>query len=191
MHVAHCLSHSTVGGGQQIVYSLVSSFLRHHPDVRQSVFLPAHGAYVGQFKSLGVPVTELPFDRLFLAARKLPGVSPDVVHSHGKGAGLVRLRSAALHVHSYHGLHPPPNIVAHFLYLRLERYLLGKSNAVVTASRSEHDDVLRNFPAAAAKIALIPHQLDPEEVLRKSRQPLPPEFADFLEKNKNRVIVSM
>lgn len=165
MRVVICLTHSVVGGGQEVVATLVEQCLARHRDLDVCVVLPAGGIFVERFKRTGVRVETLPFDRLSLSAalgwaRLVRGLEPDVVHSHGKGAGFyARLLGPAKlpRVHTYHGFHPPGNPVLRRAYLLLEGLLARTTARVVAVSEGEAGEIRRAVPAAGDRVTVIPN----------------------------------
>jgi glycosyltransferase involved in cell wall biosynthesis len=200
MHLIHCLTHSDLGGGQEAVYTQVRYLVTYQPGMTISVILPEGGVYVDRFRSLGVNVHTFPLNRLsvrnfgkFLALVKSLG--PDIVHSHGKGAGLYsRLRPDGGHwkrVHSYHGFHPPRVLPIASAYSALERFLLRHTDAIVVVSPSEEAEISRRFPSIGGRIHTITNIIDPAELERQSKAELTPETAEFFKRNPGSNLVTM
>jgi glycosyltransferase involved in cell wall biosynthesis len=183
------------------VHNLVKAFLRFYPTVKLSVVLPPGGVYVDRFRQLGVRVEEHPFDRL--RAKNAPVIgallrdlAPDVVHSHGKGAGLyvrmfARSTRRVRRVHSFHGLHPPSGAFGRGAYLLLESWLLRNTDALVASSASESEDIQQCLKSALGKIREIPHVIDAEETVALSKRELDGRLGSFLERMDDAFIVSM
>lgn len=200
MHIVHVLTHSAHGGGQQVAYALLESFRRLPVKPRLTVILPAGGVYVGRFQRLGIDVEEFSTDRL--APHALPRfrsllrqLQPDVVHSHGKGAGFFVRASSTHHrfrcVHSFHGFHPPARSLPRFLYLTLEDHLLRRTDTVVAVSESERQDVLKNFAIADRRVVAIPNAVDPLSTVAAAQQPLDPEVEHLLGRADGVFLVTM
>ncbi|HLF20180.1 MAG TPA: glycosyltransferase family 4 protein [Bacteroidota bacterium] len=201
MHIVQCLTQSDRGGGQVAVFNLVRSLCREYPNVRMTVALPRGGVFIRHFKSLGVDVQEFGFNKISFSSFRmivpfLRELRPDVVHSHGKGAGLYvrsisRAHLPALRFHSYHGFHPPHHAAASSLYLSLESFLLGKTDKLIAVSPSEADELRRLFPGSGGKITMVPNVVDAEQVSRDAKMPLSTSVEKFLDANKNCHIVTM
>ncbi len=189
MHIVQCLTHSIIGGGQQVVCTLVKNLSRLRPDVRHTVVLPARGIFAERFRQLGVSVIELPLDAISpLAAlslrHDLRRLRPDIVHSHGKGAGLYARtlgpRSARF-VHSFHGFHAPPGPVSRRLYTSLERLLLKKTDRVVNVSAGEQADFQRQCRVPEDRCTVIPNVVDGDDLKKRARNALPDVLRKFFD----------
>ncbi len=201
MHVTECLTHSKLGGGQSVILTLVRQLRRLHPEIHFSIILPAGGVFVERFRDLGVQVVELPFDTIspLTAARTwktLLQLQPDVIHSHGKGAGLYarlvsRRRIRARRVHSYHGFHPPEFRPGSTLYRAVESRLLAHTDAIISVSESEGSEIRRTFPGFGSTVTVIPNAVDCEDLHTRSSCMLPAELDSFLHANHGRCIVTM
>ena len=201
MHIVHCLPHSIVGGGQEVVRTLVAGFLERHGDVSFTVVLPPGGVFVDRFRALGVPVVEFPFDRLkvsgfFRSTRLLRRLKPDVIHTHGKGPGFyVRVLPRAIlrsrRIHTFHGFHRPPKALSGWLYLTLERMLLRRTDNVIAVSESEAADVHRYLRHSRTGVAIIPNCADRRAVIERSRLPLDPLVERFLLTHRDSTVVTM
>lgn len=201
MNVVHCISRSSLGGGPSVVWLLAKSLATWFPDIRQSVLLPPGGLFVRKFQALDISVVEIPFDRLAWSAltstkKGLLELQPDILHSHGKGAGLfVRLPFTtylrAKRVHSYHGFHVPRNVLVRWAYRRSELWLSNLTDAVVVSSESELGDTARSLPGERQKIHLIPHVVDVHDLHHRSREALPPMVEDFFKGNRANQVVGM
>jgi glycosyltransferase involved in cell wall biosynthesis len=196
--VAECLTNSGSGGGQQLVYQLVQTLKSAMPDIQVSVILPSGGVFVQRFEALGVDVRQIALNSLSLtSARELSNaldeIRPDVIHSHGKGAGFHarRATSRARHVHSFHGFYPPAGVIRRGLYLRLEQRLSKRTDRFLLVSESEKSDVVAAIPGAAAKISVISNIVDVSRVREMAESTPDPTFAEFLSRNKGRIIVAM
>ncbi|MGB2866976.1 MAG: glycosyltransferase family 4 protein [Bacteroidota bacterium] len=200
-HVVHCISRSSLGGGPSVVFLLAKSLAKWFPEIRQSVVLPPGGPFVGKFRSLNIPVVEIPFDHLTWSAvpstkNCLKELQPDILHSHGKGAGLyVRLPfityGPAIRVHSYHGFHLPENALVRWGYRTSEFRLSRQTDAIVVSSESELDDTARSLPGERSKIHLIPHVVDVRELQSRSKEPLPHAIEEFLKRHRTHHVVGM
>jgi glycosyltransferase involved in cell wall biosynthesis len=145
LRILELIVSTDLGGGPAHVHELI----RHLPgsDFAVTVAGPAGGLYDGLFAESGIRFAHIRTDRLavrpFLEVLRLirqDGI--DLVHSHGKGAGLYgRLaarRAGIPAVHTFHGIHH-----AHYpaglgrAYLALERGLARITQAIVHVSDSQ------------------------------------------------------
>jgi glycosyltransferase involved in cell wall biosynthesis len=201
MHIVHCLTHSDIGGGQEVVFTLVKTLMVQHPDKKFTVVLPSGGLYIERFKYLSANIVEAPFDRISIITLLrsyflFRSLKPDILHSHGKGAGFYSrfapgLMLSTRRIHSYHGFHPPASGGTRTLYSILESYLLNHTNALVCVSHSEAEDVLKAFPSIRERMKIIPNCVDQDSVIRRSNEALPKEITAFLERRKETFIVAM
>lgn len=184
-----------------MVFLLVQRLRRLHPDLRITLVLPPGGVYVKRFRSLDVPTIEFPLNRI--SPLHVPrfvslvlSMRPDVLHSHGKGAGLYarmvpRILCRARRVHSYHGFHPPYHPIASSIYHRLESTLLNCVDAVAAISIGEAEEVRTRFPRFKGRITALPNVVDCNDLDNRSRTKVGDEIESFLAANRDRVIVSM
>jgi len=90
---------------------------------------------------------------------------PDVLHSHGKGPGLYgRVLARGLRipsVHNFHGWHPPKRVAS--WYIRLERWLARRTDALIHVAPSEADEVDR-LGFRPRQAWCIPNGIDAEYV---------------------------
>src|SRR5712692_1886468 len=91
IRILQLLVSTSPGGGPKHVYDLV----RHLPkgEFELAVGAPRDGIYFERFQALGIPVVEIPLGylgvrQLFATVRLIRRFDIDVVHTHGKGAGL-------------------------------------------------------------------------------------------------------
>ncbi len=91
----------------------------------------------------------------FLKTRKI-----DIIHSHGKGAGIysrfLSFFSRTATIHTFHGLHIGEyNIITNKLYLLIERFLSIFTKAFITVSDSERNKILLNKVIGKEKLHKI------------------------------------
>lgn len=199
MHIVHCLTHSIHGGGQAVPYLLVKSFLQYYPHVQHTVMLPAGGIYGERFRSLGVSVVEFPFNRInpfdfFRIRSVLKKVQPDIIHTHGRGAGAyVRTISKntlpVKRIHTHHGFHLPEKFPNNVFFRWSEKYFLQNTDRVVSVSGSEAEIIARTNPEVLPKITLIPNIVDRQAVISGSKANS--EYSSLMDKMKGKFIVVM
>jgi glycosyltransferase involved in cell wall biosynthesis len=161
-----------LGGGPAQVRELVGHLPREEFAV--TVAGPAGGPYARIFGECGTPFVEIPTDRLGirpLAAtlRLIRWSRIDLVHSHGKGAGLYgRLaawRAGVPAVHTFHGIHYagyPAGLGR--LYLALERRLARMTEAIVCVSESEARDAAALGLAPRDRTRVIVNGIDASRI---------------------------
>jgi glycosyltransferase involved in cell wall biosynthesis len=158
LRVLELVVSTDLGGGPAQVNELVGRLSREEFAV--TVAGPAGGAYAETFRGHGARFVEVAADRLggrplLDVLRLIRRERIDLVHSHGKGAGLYgRLaarRARVPSVHTFHGLHYadyPAGLGR--AYLALERALARLTAALVHVSRSQARE--------AAALGLAPPQ---------------------------------
>jgi glycosyltransferase involved in cell wall biosynthesis len=160
VRVLELLVSTDLGGGPAHVRDLIAGLAG--PGFRFTVAGPAGGALLPALTAAGADFAPVAADRLSPGAlrdtiRLVRARRIQVIHSHGKGAGLygriaARLTGAAS-IHTFHGIHP-----AGYgrLYLRLERALARWSFAVVHVSESQAAEAraLGLAPAGRARVII-------------------------------------
>ncbi|HTG09242.1 MAG TPA: glycosyltransferase [Candidatus Eisenbacteria bacterium] len=141
MRVLELLVSTDLGGGPAHVRDLIAGLAG--PEFQLTVAGPAGGTLIPELIAAGADFVSLAADRLSPGAlrdtiRLARARRIQVIHSHGKGAGLygriaARLTGAAS-VHTLHGIHPSGY---GGLYLPLERALSRRTFAVVHVSESQ------------------------------------------------------
>jgi glycosyltransferase involved in cell wall biosynthesis len=151
LRVLEILVSSSLGGGPAHVHDVIA---RLPPaEFAITVGAPPGGPYVEAFQRLGADVVEVAADRLSLRAlrsvvRLVRERGIQLVHSHGKGAGLygrLAARAAGIPaIHTFHGLHYagyPAGL--RFAYRALERGLARLSHTLVHVSESQAREARR------------------------------------------------
>ena len=150
IRVLELLTTTALGGGPRQVYDL----LRHLPADEFEIFVagPRDGAFFERFHALGLAVAEIGTNRLrpwpLVATIKLVrDLGIQVIHTHGKGAGLygrVAARWTGVPaVHTFHGIHYesyPARLQT--LYLKLERWLSRWTRTVINVSATQEAEAL-------------------------------------------------
>jgi len=141
VRVLELLVSTDLGGGPAHVRDLIAGLAG--PEFELTVGGPAGGALLPALTAAGADFAPIAADRLSLGAlrdtiRLARARRIQVIHSHGKGAGLygrlaARLTGAAA-IHTFHGIHAAGYGRG---YLRLERALARWSFAVVHVSESQ------------------------------------------------------
>jgi len=150
IRVLELLTTSALGGGPRQVYDLARRLPRDEFEV--TVAAPHDGVFFDRFRALGLTVAEVGADRLDprtlrATLRLVREREIEVIHSHGKGAGLYgRLAARWIGVpavHTFHGVHYeryPPRLAQ--LYLALERRLARWTRTVISVSATQEAEAL-------------------------------------------------
>ncbi|HSL52672.1 MAG TPA: glycosyltransferase family 4 protein [Candidatus Deferrimicrobiaceae bacterium] len=175
--VLELLVSTDLGGGPAHVRDLVAGLAGD--EFQFTVAGPPGGAYEGEFTALGARFVSVRSDRLSPAVlrrvvRLIREHRIEIVHSHGKGAGLygriaARLTGAAA-IHTFHGIHyrSYPR-----LYLTVERYLARHGYAVVHVSASQAREAQALGLAPAGRSRLVVNGVDAARVRAAiAREPL-------------------
>jgi len=142
------LTSTSVGGGPAHVYDLVTRLPRS--EFTPIIGAPRDGPYFDRFLAAGVETQELSLNRmrpwtLGQAIRLIHASRADLVHTHGKGAGLygrLAARWAGVPaVHTFHGIHYLGyGLGVGSAYLSLERTLSRMTHVVINVSRSQAEE---------------------------------------------------
>jgi glycosyltransferase involved in cell wall biosynthesis len=168
LRVLELLVSTELGGGPAHVLGLVEGLPRE--EFALTVAGPGGGPHEARFRAAGVTFEPVAADRLspavlvrVLAIARRHRVQ--VVHSHGKGAGLygritARLVGAAA-LHTFHGIH---HEAYPRLYLVLERALARASHAVVHVSESQARAAIPLGLAPPGRTRVVVNGIDPAAV---------------------------
>ena len=150
IRVLELLTTTLPGGGPLQVFDLV----RHLPTDEFEVLVagPRDGAFFERFHDLGLTVVEVGANRidpraLWATLRLVRGRGIEVIHTHGKGAGLygrlVARWTGVPAVHTFHGIHYEaysPRLAK--AYLALERRLSRWTRTIINVSATEEAEAL-------------------------------------------------
>ena len=148
LRVLELLTSTSVGGGPAHVYDLVTRL--PGSEFTPIIGAPRDGPYFDRFLAAGVETQELSLNRmrpwtLGQAIRLIHASRADLVHTHGKGAGLygrLAARWAGVPaVHTFHGIHYLGyGLGVGSAYLSLERMLSRMTHVVINVSRSQAEE---------------------------------------------------
>jgi glycosyltransferase involved in cell wall biosynthesis len=164
VRVLELLVSTEPGGGPAHVRDLVTGLAG--PGFRFTVAGPAGGALVPALTAAGADFAPVAADRLSAGAlrstiRLAREQRIQVIHSHGKGAGLYGRIAAGLtgaaSIHTFHGIHP---VGYGALYVLLERVLARRSFAVVHVSESQAVEARALGLAPAGRTRVIVNGVD-------------------------------
>jgi glycosyltransferase involved in cell wall biosynthesis len=168
VRVLELLVSTDQGGGPAHVRDLVAGL--SGPEFQFTVAGPAGGALVEDIKAAGADFAPVAADRLsWRALRRTIRLARErraqIIHSHGKGAGLygriaARLTGAAA-IHTFHGIHHAGHSS---LYLVLERALARRSFAVVHVSPSQASEAEALGLAPPGRSRVIVNGVDAERL---------------------------
>jgi glycosyltransferase involved in cell wall biosynthesis len=197
--ILQCLTHSATGGGQAAVFTLVKSLSQYYPNLQLSVMLPEGGIYVDRFRTAGVNVITFPLDSLsvlglFRFHDIVLELNPDIIHSHGKGAGFYSRMSSflgykSLRIHTHHGFHFPVGSLRKSIYLRLEQNLTSKTDAIIAVSPSEQKELRSIFGKYSERIINISNVIDSDELIRSAASELPSNVEAFLKASNDKIVL--
>jgi glycosyltransferase involved in cell wall biosynthesis len=117
---------------------------------------------VGDSQVVEVPHRAFKFKALWKLKSFAEANGIDIIHSHGKGAGLygrlLSIISKKPSVYTFHGLHISQyNILKKLLYLLYERVFSYLTVFVIAVSQSERVNLLVNKVCARKKVIVIPN----------------------------------
>ncbi len=154
------------GGGPEHIYRLIKLL---HEKVRFYVACPNDYPYFEKYKELvgedsiiNIPHRKFSLPVLFKLAAFARSRKINIIHSHGKGAGiysrLLSFFTGRACIHTFHGIHTDnynyPNKV---FYLWIERVLSHMTARFISVSAGESDKASKLKFAPADKIKLIPN----------------------------------
>lgn len=177
IRVLQLVTSTALGGGPRQVLHLV----RHLPasEFQVSVAGPRDARFGADLRTSGVELAEVAVDSLGAfpltlrrVTRLVRDARADVVHTHGKGAGLYGRLAAKLagvpSVHTFHGIHYEGYSGAgRFLYLTLERALARITHTVINVSRTQDEEALRLGVARPGRSAVVVNGIDVGELARR------------------------
>ena len=180
IRVLQLLTSTALGGGPRQVLHLV----RHLPtsEFRVSAAGPRDARFAAELRVMGVELAEVALDSLGAFPLMLQGLTrliretrADVVHTHGKGAGLYGRLAARLagvpSVHTFHGIHYESySRAGRFGYLALERVLARSTHTVINVSTTQDAEALRLGVARPGRSAVVVNGIDVAEL--DARPPL-------------------
>lgn len=158
-----------LGGGPEHLYQLI----RHRPEGIEAYvacpedkpYFDRYGALLGPGRIIPLPHRSFSPAALAAAAAFIRREGIDVLHSHGKGAGLyARLLGLWCRrpvVHTFHGLHIGEyGAVKRYLYLGLERFLGRGTQMAICVSEGEAQLVRDAGFLPSGRLAVIPNGIE-------------------------------
>ena len=177
IRVLQLLTSTVPGGGPRQVFHLI----RHLPaeEFSTSVGGPWNERFASDLRTVRVELAAVAVDSLRAFPLTLQRVRQlvhdtraDVVHTHGKGAGLYgRLaanQAGVPSVHTFHGLHYEHySRAGRYLYLALERWLARLTHTVINVSASQDQEALELGVAQQGHSAVIVNGIDVDELAKR------------------------
>ena len=170
---------SQTGGVPKFVVNALNYGKKH--GIKICVAAPNDGEYFSKFQDLAEDTLDLslkPYS--FLSLWKLRNYIRknhiQLVHSHGKGAGMyarpLKLLCPGIKVvHTYHGIYLEEyGALFAFIYKKIERILKTVTDAAICVSPSEKKEALRLHFAPKKKTAVIPNGVEPEVFVPKGTE---------------------
>lgn len=153
MRILHVSARSDTGGGPEMIRTLVQSSLS---GAEHWVACPEDGHYADTFRRI------LGASRVLRFPVSPSTVKPDILHTHGFGAGLLgrlaNFSGSIPVVHTFHGFYPRGNgLLSGAIRLAGEAILAPFTRVAVAVSDSEKRLVCRLCPHLARKTIVIPN----------------------------------
>ncbi|HMU41926.1 MAG TPA: glycosyltransferase [Ignavibacteriaceae bacterium] len=157
-------SRADYGGGPEHVFRLLSGLKN---DFDFFVACPFEEPYFEKYqnnvllqKMISIPHRKFTFSDLSRIKSFILKNDIQIIHSHGKGAGIYSRILAGLTntkcIHTFHGVHINQyNGLSKTVYKIIERFLKKRTNAFVSVSQSEYESVLKNKFADKNKLHVI------------------------------------
>jgi len=175
IRVLQLVTSTALGGGPRQVLELV----RHLPpnEFRVSVAGPWDERFATDLRTAGVELAGVAVDSLRAFPLTLRRVTrlvrdsrADVVHTHGKGAGvygrLAAKRAGVPAVHTFHGIHYESySRSRQGLYLALERALARITHTVINVSQTQDEEARRL--GVARRSAVVVNGIDVDELRQR------------------------
>jgi len=174
IRVLQLLTGTAPGGGPRQVFDLV----RHLPanEFSVSVAGPRDQRFAADLRARGIELVEVAVDgvrafpmTLRAVERIVRDTRADLVHTHGKGAGLYGRLAAWLvgvpAVHTFHGIHYESySRASQTLYLALERWLAGLTHTVINVSETQQEEALALRVARPGRCVVVVNGIDIDEL---------------------------
>jgi len=174
IRVLQLLTGTAPGGGPRQVFDLV----RHLPanEFNVSVAGPRDQRFAADLRARGIELVEVAVDgvrafpmTLRAVERIVRDTRADLVHTHGKGAGLYGRLAAWLvgvpAVHTFHGIHYESySRASQTLYLALERWLAGLTHTVINVSETQQEEALALRVARPGRCVVVVNGIDIDEL---------------------------
>ena len=157
-------SRADFGGGPEHLFRLVERLSR---EIDIYIACPKDFPYwerytklVGENRLIEIPHRKFTAGALLMLIELISSKKINLVHSHGKGAGvysrIISILTSARCVHTLHGLHVQNySGIKRELYLLMERFLAAFTDRIITVSEGEYNLILEYKLAAQNKLRVI------------------------------------
>lgn len=164
MRILHINLSAAVGGGPEHLYQLVKGMLE--TDMQCFIATPFNSPNMERFTSLvekkqmfNMPERQFSLRYLFRLIKFAQENNIDILHSHGKGAGvysrLVSMLVGIKCIHTFHGLHINYSFFLKHMYILLERTLSHFTACCIAVSASEFNKALALKLASSKCLVMI------------------------------------
>jgi glycosyltransferase involved in cell wall biosynthesis len=157
------------GGGPEQIYKLLKEL---HEQIDFYVACPNEYPYwqrysdlIDESKLIEIPHRKFKLFSLFNLIRFIRKNKIDLIHSHGKGAGVYGRLAAALSlvqcIHTFHGIHTGNyNSLEKYLYISFERFLALFTKKIIAVSKSEYILIREYKISPPGKISIIENAVE-------------------------------
>ncbi|OGB73510.1 hypothetical protein A3K24_01495 [candidate division Kazan bacterium RIFCSPHIGHO2_01_FULL_44_14] len=159
--VLFVISSAHLGGAPMQAYRLISRLLDR---INPIVALPDDGPFVNRFRQLGVTVITVSIRRispvaLWQIVKLIHKYKVDLVHSHGKAAGLYGRMTGWITrtpiIHTFHGIHFKKYGLFSPVYLGVEKILGRMTNKFIAVARHEKETATKYGFATDNQVKVI------------------------------------
>ena len=160
-NILYIIGNSETGGVPILIMTLIENL---KPYFNFGLIAPNDGPYFEKFKEAGIETIAMPIRRLnpslpFAIARKIKEYDIDLIHSHGKAAGLHSRFAGLLTdkpvVHSFHGIHFKHHGILARPYCAFEKFLGKLTTAFIATAEHERETPIKMGWSTPEKIGLI------------------------------------
>lgn len=157
------------GGGPEYVYRLLEGFSPAvHPFVAAPMdepYFAKYAAITGPDRTITIPHRKFTLSDLFRLRRFVKRHNIDLIHSHGKGAGvygrILTLLTGKPCVHTFHGIHIAGlSPLKTKIYAAMEKVLAYLTAVCISVSKSEQKTVLGLHICKDSKVTVILNGVD-------------------------------
>lgn len=162
MNVLEISVRSDIGGGPKHLLDLLKEY--NNTEIRAFSAIPFSGEYTKEIQSNSLDSFEIPFRgfsllSFFRLLKFLKKNNIEVVHSHGRGAGIyTRLLKFFGYkvIHTFHGVHIETSLIGK-VKLVVDKLLMALTDEFICVSNSEKEDAISNKIAGASNTSVIPN----------------------------------
>jgi len=164
---------SDIGGGPKHVYDLVRT-MKTSSAVEVFIAAPMSGEFANKFSEIADSHMEIPFRKFSIACffsllRYARQNQIDVIHSHGRGAGIYSRLLGCFGfkiVHTFHGAHYKENFIGMIKSL-VDKILKYQTDQFICVSKDEKQKIIEYNWAWEKKINVILNGIDHDNINKK------------------------